>query len=264
MNLLLEKLETPNSWVNDIVIDEYFNLIQNNPKNKFNCVCFSSFFYTSAQRCESNALRILQKNNFHVFDLVLIPIFIVNHWALISINNISSSISYYDSIYKKNSSVLQKVHKIVQSATSEKEWKCVNLVNIPQQENSDDCGIYTSQFATLLAMGLPLNFNQQQISAIRRTMAESLRTKELRVHGITNNEIKESITKANTSNSRIFLCPYFCGYKNKYRCRVISHMNPKVNGKGLMETPSCKSRRSKEKLSQLKKPSSLDPIQQFV
>lgn len=57
-----------------------------------------------------------------------------------------------------------------------KTWQVQTRQNTPQQEGTDDCGVYACQFAKHLALEIPFqqSFNQKESESIRKMMVVEL------------------------------------------------------------------------------------------
>lgn len=166
-NIQLTKhdLDTLNhsSWINDNIINYYFRSLSN-----VDLYSFDSFFYIKLYNNDLNVLRRWTRSlNIFNFRIVLIPIFLVNHWTLVEIDFIKKTISYYDSYHKDNFFSLNLIFNwIINESKSrnylinKNEWSLVNLKNIPKQFNSYDCGVFCMEYARCISRKLSFNFNE--------------------------------------------------------------------------------------------------------
>lgn len=182
----LETLEGLN-WLNDEVINFYFQMIQSRSKeidNLPSVYVFNTFFYTkltSSTNSYNMLKRWTRKVDIFAHDFILIPLHLGMHWTLCCANCTNHSISYYDSMaggrvnqkgevhLKAILSYLQKEHVDKKKEPLPPEWR-INPVGesedvnrndrIPQQENGSDCGVFTCRFAEYISRRASFRFRQ--------------------------------------------------------------------------------------------------------
>ena len=133
-------------WLSDIQINEYMSLL----KKKFPLK--AGFQNTLLQQIKST------KYPWKHINGDFIQIFFVNtsHWICVSREN--NSIKLYDSMNKKTSK--HAVNVIARYIASKYSSIKIEVMNVQQQNNSYDCGIYALAFATTLLFGkCPTKFN---------------------------------------------------------------------------------------------------------
>lgn len=197
-------------WLNDEIINFYMNMlsiydqqlckrISARKKSMF----FNSFFmhrllvtsneydYNQVTRWTKNRRRDI---NIFEMDKIFFPInYRNNHWTLAIIYVQKKEIHYFDTYveygnrtgysYKDKSDYYcngllkwvidegkrKKVHGM------ENEWKLINRSsNIPQQNNDNDCGVFTIVCADYLSDDLPLTYNQGHIGYWRMKIATDI------------------------------------------------------------------------------------------
>ncbi|XP_050538296.1 sentrin-specific protease 2-like [Daktulosphaira vitifoliae] len=170
--LFIGPTKTDTNWYNDIKINKYFRLIKNTYKN---ISILDTFFYQAIATGADERIRRWTKNiNIFRAGKVLIPIHSINHWKLIVIEPATTSITLYDSFNEPDDICLSSLHQYTQQeytksmgSTLPFTWT-VRLVCSPSQLNGYDCGVFTCETAKRIASGLPLNYTQQDIPAIRK------------------------------------------------------------------------------------------------
>ncbi|KAI1283816.1 Sentrin-specific protease 1 [Halotydeus destructor] len=200
----LETLEGLN-WLNDEVINFYFNLIKERADSSDEhpkVYIFSTFFY--AKLCSSpNSYQTLKrwtrKVDLFSFDMLLIPVHLGMHWTLIGVNCRKQRITYYDSMNGGPANqggerhldnvlaYLQKEHSAKKNDALPPGWKVNDLglgdddqeLTLPQQMNGSDCGMFTCKFADYLSLGKPFSFSQDNMPYYRRRMIYEILTKTL-------------------------------------------------------------------------------------
>ncbi|KNZ50642.1 hypothetical protein VP01_431g16 [Puccinia sorghi] len=157
----------PRQWINDEIVTFYAVMINNRstqfeklpdsfpPQERFlKAHCFSSFFMAKYDKDGYDGTDLLQK------DVVIFPINISNaHWTCATINLRAERFEYFDSMGNKNPSVLANLRDyIVNEAWAKKQikldvsrWGDYYYEDIPQQNNSFDCGIFVCQFMDCLS-----------------------------------------------------------------------------------------------------------------
>ena len=126
-------------------------------------------------------------------ELVLVPFNIGgSHWVAASISIRDRFIKFFDSLKSFNNELIltsyaEKIHSVLFMYGKSKsrdlkvyrEWEIVYEKNIPQQENGYDCGVYALQFIECLSRGARFEFQQRDISKMRKIMIYELSKGEL-------------------------------------------------------------------------------------
>ena len=149
------------SWLNHSVIDYYMRILNNtvNEKrlemNKEQMFYFNTEFYTQLTDRDTGynyeAVKRWYKNLRleHYGDLFVI-IHLPDHWASVRICTLSKTIFYMDSMKPSNVEAHKRMHYLERymiSVTSLRHgWNKV-IMNVPQQTNNYECGVYVCMFA---------------------------------------------------------------------------------------------------------------------
>ena len=194
-----------NGWLNDNVINFFFIAIFANRQSimegwNHTFVGFSKdvFFRTSfvpetitddfksinESKIQSIVNKLIDGGDIKNVDRIFIPVnFKDTHWFLIVLNVENKVLEYYDSlwsVYKNNATMkelflsLQKVFDVLYEMSTlnhelkEQEWKPTFNAEINQQENSDDCGIFTILNAELININCE-SFVVQDCLALNQT-----------------------------------------------------------------------------------------------
>ena len=163
-----------NHFINGTIILQYlYYLYQNklNPVKQNNIFIMNDQFYTilsvsiknnKYQNIKEHLLRYIKRINVFQLNMLLIPICYANHWSLmtlVKINNIYQ-LFYYDSLW--NDINIKHICQYIKLYLHDvKKIKYNNLdvnisklnvikVDVPQQTNNYDCGIYLLMFAEIL------------------------------------------------------------------------------------------------------------------
>ncbi|KAJ8018682.1 Sentrin-specific protease 2 [Holothuria leucospilota] len=182
----IDRLLNKKGWLNDNVINCYLNILSHKAMQVSNTLVypFTTFFYTCFIRDGYNASSRLVKNtNIFENEIVLVPINYEFHWTLISINNKTKSVVFYDSLFSSNASFhlqsmkkylmieLAKQHSVNKSLGIH-DWSFQEAKNVSKQRNSSDCGVCVclySEFETGLRKSPSWNnieLERERIAAI--------------------------------------------------------------------------------------------------
>ncbi|KAI0560680.1 Ulp1 peptidase [Gracilaria domingensis] len=157
----------------------------------------SSFFYSTlfkfnprTRTTEYNYSRVKRwTRRFDVFeyDLMLIPINQQNlHWTLGVVNFKDKVVAHLDSMGKGGSpEVRENLFRWVRDEAATKghefnseEWSADDVI-VPQQTNSDDCGVFLCKYADFLTRGWSdFTFSQDHMNYFRARMAHELLMKK--------------------------------------------------------------------------------------
>ncbi|NWU90442.1 SENP2 protease, partial [Upupa epops] len=170
-------------WLNDEVINFYMSLLMERSKKEgYPAVhAFSTFFYPKLISGGYKAVRRWTRGvDLFSKDIVLVPIHLRVHWALVVIDVRGKSISYLDSMGQSGDKICEALFQYLREESQEKrnvelaspEWTLHSMESheIPQQQNGSDCGVFMCQFADYLARDKPITFTQSHMPYFRRKM----------------------------------------------------------------------------------------------
>ncbi|CUM49144.1 unnamed protein product [Debaryomyces tyrocola] len=175
-------------WLNDNVIDFYFNLVTAKNQSVFGWT--THFFTTLKLKGYQGVARWSKRKKVNVTekDLILVPINIMGtHWALAVVNNKEEKFQYFDSLSSNGnlqalqilkSYMIQEGKKQNSSIDFEKYSLMKNMPS-PQQLNGFDCGVFACICAKYVAQWKKLTYGQKDMKLIRRRMAYEIITKDL-------------------------------------------------------------------------------------
>jgi sentrin-specific protease 1 len=175
----------PSCWLNDDVIDVYTGIIQ----QKYNNIYIPLTQFQKDVNLDGDvnvpkAVRVINKENVttnrNVYNCEkwMIPINVNDdHWTLLVLNMQTCEIQYFDSLNHNISLALETgVITLMQGLDIPGEWKTIPIEEqLPQQDNTDDCGVFMITFAERLARGAPMNFSQDNILHIRELITNSIK-----------------------------------------------------------------------------------------
>ncbi|XP_075616842.1 sentrin-specific protease 2 isoform X1 [Balearica regulorum gibbericeps] len=170
-------------WLNDEVINFYMALlVERNKKEGYPAVyAFSTFFYPKLVSGGYKAVRRWTRGvDLFKQDLILVPIHLRVHWALVVIDVTKKTIKYFDSMGQKGNKICEILFQYLQEESREKrnleltflEWTLRSMEphEIPQQLNGSDCGVFMCKYADCISRDKPITFTQNHMPYFRRKM----------------------------------------------------------------------------------------------
>ncbi|KAI0529608.1 hypothetical protein KFK09_002166 [Dendrobium nobile] len=189
----------PGAWLNDEVINLYFELLKERekrePKKFLKCHFFNTFFYkklTSEKHgYDFKAVKrwtTQRKLGYALIecDKIFVPIHKEIHWCLAVINVKDGSFQYLDSLGGLDNHVLKMLARYLKDEVRDKSgkeidtlsWKKEFVDELPLQKNGWDCGMFMLKYADFYSRGLKLRFSQEHMAYFRkRTALDILRLK---------------------------------------------------------------------------------------
>ncbi|KAL5261127.1 hypothetical protein ACHWQZ_G006985 [Mnemiopsis leidyi] len=177
------------TWLNDEVINFYFNLLMDRSKKCAPTIhIFNTFFYPRLLKVGHQGLaRWTRRVDLFAVDLIMIPIHLGMHWCLAVIDNRAKSITYYDSLLGDNHQCTNALRDYIASEHLAKKkspldiqnWKLVIEKEIPEQLNGCDCGVFTCKYAEYLSQDKAFDFDQGDMPYFRRRMIWEMVNKTL-------------------------------------------------------------------------------------
>ncbi|GAA5960418.1 hypothetical protein JCM3765_007505 [Sporobolomyces pararoseus] len=193
----------PNVWLDDSIIAFYGVLINNRfleaekkgdlGKGEMELRkvwCFNSFFWNMY---DENGYKRVKKwtKKFDTFqkDIIIFPINIRNsHWTCAAVNLKKKRFEYYDSLGNH----MQKAHTLLRKWLQEEheckkggpldlsDWEDYWDPNVPQQDNCNDCGVFTCCFMEILSREYDgFDFDHTQMPYLRQKIAYEIDRAEL-------------------------------------------------------------------------------------
>lgn len=171
---------TDTQWLNDEVVNFYMNLLmQRSQKEGFPTVyAFNTFFYPKLVQGGHAALKRWTRTvDLFSFDIILVPLHLTAHWCLAVVDFRKPHIAYYDSLNSdcEQPQCLATLQKYLEDESLHKRsyglnWDCwtLKVMDVPQQENYNDCGMFTCQFAECISRDAPISFGQQHMPYFRK------------------------------------------------------------------------------------------------
>ncbi|XP_029637096.1 uncharacterized protein LOC115212363 isoform X1 [Octopus sinensis] len=204
------------NWLNDEIINFYMNIIVQRSKiDGYPSVYIpSTFFFPMVMKRGYNGVRRWTKNvDIFDHDLMLIPIHLEseNHWTLIAVDFLQSSICYYDSYLQDRDDAMDAILNYLREEMKTKKniemdtncWVKVNMKNIPLQENMSDCGVFSCIYAEYISRGDKMDFTQEDMPYFRRKMVYEILNHKIVNHSprdlenMISDDLLDDITSAN-------------------------------------------------------------------
>ncbi|KRZ38922.1 Sentrin-specific protease 1, partial [Trichinella pseudospiralis] len=178
------------NWLNDEVINFYFNLIVE--RSKKNCslpsvYVFNTFFCLKLSRSGFDGVKRWTRNvNIFNHDFLFIPVHSSAHWTLATIDFRKKTVLHYDSLGGSNVTLLHSLKEYLCQESKAKghdlhvdQWTFSHAEGVPRQGNFNDCGVFVCKFADFLSRDAELTFNQSHMANFRLRMAYEILNKQL-------------------------------------------------------------------------------------
>lgn len=202
----LQTLE-PGQWLNDEVIHYFYKVLANRdaelqqqPKNNKTkrCHFFKSFFMTKLlDEGATNSYRYANVKRWSkrvpgkdIFNLekIFFPINVSGlHWCCAVIFIEKKRIEFFDSMGGSGLHYLEALKRYLMDEWQSKkggnplpdadQWKLItgnDRDDVPKQQNTYDCGVFTCMFADFISRDIPLLFSQSHINECRKRIALSI------------------------------------------------------------------------------------------
>ncbi|KAL1458152.1 hypothetical protein WDU94_008323 [Cyamophila willieti] len=183
------------TWLKDNVINCYMALIMERSKtgqeaNLPKVYGFNTFFYSALAESGYNRVRRWTKKiDLFSYDLILLPIHVQKiHWCLATIDFRKKCVTYYDSMAGPDRGVLSRLLKYMGEESMDKKktpfdtssWSMQCPKDVPQQQNSSDCGVFTSTFGEYLSRNADISkVKQKDMPYYRKKMTVEILSKKL-------------------------------------------------------------------------------------
>ena len=196
----LRRLQEGN-WLNDEVINAYMILLQErNVRDMKNDEIgrmhfFNTYFYEKLAGRENddykfaNVQAMTQKMEYSLFECekIIIPICQNHHWILAVINIKKRCIFVLDSMNLSNDSYITKLlryivdefndkakYRVMTTNLNQNHFTLQGILNVPQQQNNSDCGVFTCKFADFESRNRELSFDQSHMIYFRQRICAEI------------------------------------------------------------------------------------------
>ncbi|CAA6663443.1 unnamed protein product [Spirodela intermedia] len=183
------------AWLNDEVINLYFELLKERekrePKKFLKCHFFNTFFYKKLTggrgSYEFKAVRrwtTQRKLGYGLIecDKIFVPIHKEIHWCLAVIDVKNEKLLYLDSLGGWDRNALGVLARYLVDEVKDKSnraidvtsWKQEPVGGLPLQKNGWDCGMFMLKYADFISRGLGLCFQQDNMTYFRKRTAKEI------------------------------------------------------------------------------------------
>ena len=183
-------------WLNDAVLDGYLRLVTQRAEavgggvRLPRCHSMGTQFFQKLQGsgCDYEQVRRwTSKVDLFAYDIVLVPVNVGRHWALVAVDFAAGVITFYDSL-GSDSEALPEIVRMWLGAVAgwaRRDRLAEDIAAfrfelpgasgvMPQQRNSYDCGVFVCMAANCVAARRPLVFTQDDMPYLRRRVAFEL------------------------------------------------------------------------------------------
>jgi len=177
------------TWLNDEVINYYFNLLMDRSKKCAPTIhIFNTFFYPRLLKVGHQGLaRWTRRVDLFAMDLIMIPIHLGMHWCLAVVDIRAKTVTYYDSLLGDNHQCTNALRDYIaaeylakkKSPLDIQNWKMIIEKDIPEQLNGCDCGVFTCKYAEYVSQDKGFDFDQGDMPYFRRRMIWEMINKTL-------------------------------------------------------------------------------------
>ncbi|KAL9410313.1 hypothetical protein AB3S75_044139 [Citrus x aurantiifolia] len=187
----------PGAWLNDEVINVYLGLLKEREKREpqkfLKCHFFNTFFYNKLA-CGNKGYDFravkrwtsAKKLGYGLIecDKIFVPIHKQIHWCLAVIDRKDRKFQYLDSLKGRDKKVLGDLARYFVEEVRDKcgkdidvsDWEQEFVLDLPEQANGFDCGMFLLKYVDFYSRGLGLCFDQSHMPYFRvRTAKEILR-----------------------------------------------------------------------------------------
>uniref|UniRef100_A0A8C5GBC4 Ubiquitin-like protease family profile domain-containing protein n=1 Tax=Gouania willdenowi TaxID=441366 RepID=A0A8C5GBC4_GOUWI len=159
-------------WLNDQVINMYGELIVDSSNHKVHFL--NSFFHRQLMtKGYEGVKRWTKKVDLFSKDLLLVPVHLQVHWCLVTVDMSLKKISLYDS---RGIAFHENILRYLMTEAKEKHQISFKdgWMNVPQQKNSNDCGVFILEYSRCFGLNKPLHFTQNDVPKIRKRIYREL------------------------------------------------------------------------------------------
>ncbi|ORZ09256.1 Senp1 mutant in complex with sumo-1 [Absidia repens] len=171
----------PETWLNDEIINFYMVLLMDRATSSTSdslpsVHCYNTFFCSTLRdQGYDKVKRWTKKVDIFSKRLLLIPINRSYHWTLGVIDLAKKQVLLFLQYLEWEHMDKKKI------AYDTSDWQTVMPSDIPQQQNSSDCGVFACTFAERLARNHEFDFGQNDMVSIRRRMVLDIMRKKLSI-----------------------------------------------------------------------------------
>lgn len=195
-----------NQWLNDEVINFYMNLLvqRSEQQGSPRVYAFNTFFFPMLEKKGYAALKRWTRTvDLFSYDILLVPLHFDNHWCLAAVDFRKQSIAYYDSLYseREQTRCLATLQQYLEDESQHKRNHGINwdswtlrAMDVPQQQNFNDCGMFTCQYAECVSRDALISFGQQHMPYFRKRVVYEILHKAILPTSVSQRQITHTST----------------------------------------------------------------------
>ena len=168
------------TWVGDLYMNEYLDLMRKSVKNSSFSVR-SSFDFPLLTRVKQGSEFEAFARKFCSFHCSIFPICTSYHWLTVILTPNCATLEIYDSLSLKHDLIEQTFRNLWSYIKAEKGWKTdltIRYRNCQKQLDDNSCGLFCISHIKSLYVGCSPPNIQESLSAIRFHIINSLITAE--------------------------------------------------------------------------------------
>ncbi|XP_043647726.1 sentrin-specific protease 1 [Drosophila teissieri] len=187
------KILTEGAWLNDVIINFYMNLLaersEKRPGQVPSVYAMNTFFVPRLLQSGFDGVkRWTRKVDLFSKDIILVPVHHSGvHWCLVVIDLRAKTMLYYNSKGGGNPKVMRALKIYLRMESLDKrqkpldtnDFRIEHAQNVPQQDNMDDCGVFTCMFAEYLTRDALITFCKDDMNYFRIKMVLEIADGEL-------------------------------------------------------------------------------------
>ncbi|XP_032573885.1 sentrin-specific protease 2 [Drosophila sechellia] len=187
------KILTDGAWLNDIIINFYMNLLTERSEKRSGQVpsvyAMSTFFVPRLLQSGFDGVKRWTRTvDLFSKDIILVPVHYNGvHWCLVIIDLPAKTMLYYNSRGRGNPKLMRALVNYLQMESTDKrgllldtsDFRIEDAQNVPQQGNTNDCGVFVCMFAEYRTRDAPITFCQKDMKYFRTKMVLELTSSQL-------------------------------------------------------------------------------------
>lgn len=170
-------------WINDNVVNFYLAMLAERSQKRGAPLvyAFSTFFFPKLQHCGHRGVQRWTRGvDIFAYDILLVPLHMVEHWCLAVVDFRTLKFLIYDSLSPCRVQpecvdtlglYLEEEGRVRGRALKWGGWKVFPRRDVPLQKNHSDCGVFMCQYAECVSRDAPISFSQVHMPYFRRRVA---------------------------------------------------------------------------------------------
>lgn len=174
------RLLKANRWLNDKIMNMYFEMLQEYSENVNTRVyVLSTYFYTVLEKGYDRVKHWVEHVNLFEYDFVFIPVHLSSHWVFVCLDVLHKRLEYFDSLGGYQSAVACKIVAffVREHFRYYRRKFCVEVCamhGITLQKSGGDCGVFVCMYAKRRLDGSGYCFRQDNVLLYRAIMVHEI------------------------------------------------------------------------------------------